>query len=120
MSCKYEVGGWTGHKTLNRIVQIDTSPKDKPEVEVEEQKGNAKNEYILDCIVKYKGKRITEGVSWTDGKGKVLSSSHLLKTILRVGYNVLKCKYRAGIWTGTKTLTVFVKKEIKPVAKPEV
>lgn len=89
-------------------------PGEKPEVEIEEQRGAAENEYLLDCIVKYEGKRLTSGVSWTDAQGKVLSDNSHLKIVLKVGENVVRCQYQAGGWTGTKTLTMVVQKEVAP------
>ena len=59
----------------------------------------------IDCIVTYKGKRVTTGVSWTDGKGKALSDNSHLEMALKAGANVARCVYKVDGWSGAKTLT---------------
>ena len=72
---------------------------------MKESEGSNAKVMKIDCIVTYKGKRVTTGVSWTDGKGKVLSKNSHLEMALKAGANVARCVYYVDGWSGSKTLT---------------
>lgn len=77
---------------------------EEPEVSIKENQGASGTHFSLDCIVMYKGERVTKDVVWTDGKGTVLSTNSHLEVALKAGANVMRCKYKVGNWAGHKTI----------------
>ena len=80
----------------------------KPVVEIKESKDSNSKVLKLDCIVMFKGKRVTSGVIWLDGKDKKMSANSHVEIALKPGANVAKCKYEVGGWSGSRTLTKFL------------
>jgi len=94
--------------SLSRLVVCSTVAlvsAEKPTAEIKESEGSNAKVMKLDCIVTYKGQRVTSGVRWTDGKGNERSASSHLEMALKPGANVARCLYEVGGWSGSRTIT---------------